>query len=475
MPRRYPRWIIAAMLIGDAVLVNLAFLSAYVVRIELQVLRPVGETYATPLAEYVPLALGLAIVQLGLGWIGGAYNLRRNTTWLDMMGPIVRSVAIAVLLVIVAAFIDVLLLFSRLLIVYNAVLVVMYLGISRAAWGFILGLLRRRGMGVARVLIVGAGEVGLTVLRTIIARPELGFRVVGFVDDHPERGGTDIGAFRALGSIDNIPVILGREPIDEAIITLPWSDHPRIMRIVQVCEARGARPRIVPDLFQLSLSSVDVDDLGGVPLIDMRLPSLRGANVLVKRAFDMVVGIPLMLLALPLVALIALAIKLDSPGPVMFKQVRIGANGRPFEVFKFRSMRHGAESEVEQLRDRNEATGPLFKIKSDPRRTRVGRILRRTSLDELPQFINVLRGEMSLVGPRPPLPSEVDLYKDWQKPRLMARPGMTGLWQVSGRSDLTFDEGVLLDIYYIENWSLLLDLKIMLRTLPKVLAADGAY
>ena len=475
MPRRYPRWITMAMVAGDAALVNLAFLSAYILRIELQVFRPVGETYQTPLADYLPLAAGLTAVQLALFWLGGAYDLRRHTTWLGMMEPIVRGAAVAVLLVIVATFLDALLLFSRLLIVYNAVLVVIYLGVGRVVWGLLLARLRRRGVGVARVLIVGAGEVGRTVLRTIIARPELGFWVVGFVDDHPERSQTDLGAIHALGPIANVSAVLDQETIDEVIITLPWSDHQRILRLVQVCEARGVRPRIVPDLFQLSLTGVDVNDLDGIPLIDMRVPSLSGTNALMKRVVDLVLGIPATLLALPLIAFIAVAIKIDSPGPALFRQTRLGMNSRPFQVYKFRSMRSGAEDEVRQLLDRNEASGPLFKIRDDPRRTRVGRLLRRTSFDELPQLINVLRGEMSLVGPRPPLPSEVDQYKPWHKQRLLARPGMTGLWQVSGRSSLSFDEMVLLDIYYIENWSPLLDVKIILRTVPKVLSGDGAY
>ena len=463
------------MLAGDAVLVNLAFLSAYILRIELQVFRPVGETYQTPLADYLPLAAGLTVMQLALFGLGGAYDLRRNTTWLGMMGPIVQGVALSVLAVIVATFLDALLLFSRLLIVYNAALVVIALGVGRAVWGLALAHLRRRGAGVARVLIVGAGEVGRTVLRTIIARPELGFRVVGFVDDHPERSQTDMGAIRALGPIGNVQAVLDQETVDEVIITLPWSDHQRILGLVQVCEARGVRPRIVPDLFQLSLTSVDVNDLDGIPLIGTRVPSLSGANALVKRIVDLALGVPLTLLSLPLMAVIAAAIKLDSPGPVLFQQVRLGMNGQPFRVYKFRSMRSGAEAEVRQLLDRNEASGPLFKIRDDPRRTRVGRFLRRTSFDEMPQLINVLRGEMSLVGPRPPLPSEVDQYKPWHKQRLLARPGMTGLSQVSGRSDLSFDETVLLDIHYIENWSLPLDAAILLRTIPRVVLGNGAY
>ena len=475
MPRRYPRSITIAMLIGDVLLINLAFLTAYVLRIELQLFRAVDPSFQTPLIEYVPLMVGLTALLLITYWPGGVYNLRRNTTWLDMMAPIARGTLIAVVLVVIATFSNLVLLFSRLLLLYDMILILVFMGISRGVWVLILANLRRRGIGVARALIVGAGEVARTVLRTIIARPELGFQVVGFVDDHPERGGTNIGPFRALGSLDNIPAILEREPVDEVIVTLPWSDHPRILGVVQVCEARGVRPRIVPDLFQLSLSSVDVDDLGGIPLIGMRQPSLRGANALVKRVFDLALGVPLALIVLPLAALIALAIKIDSPGPVMFKQTRVGLHGQHFSCYKFRSMRRTAEEEVEQLRDLNEASGPLFKIRDDPRRTRVGRFLRRISLDELPQLLNVLRGEMSLVGPRPPLPSEVEKYQHWHKQRLLARPGLSGLWQVSGRSDLTFDEMVLLDIYYIENWSLLLDLKILLRTVPKALSGDGAY
>jgi lipopolysaccharide/colanic/teichoic acid biosynthesis glycosyltransferase len=173
--------------------------------------------------------------------------------------------------------------------------------------------------------------------------------------------------------------------------------------------------------------------------------------------------------------IIALAIRLDSPGPAVFKQTRIGKGGKEFMCHKFRSMREGAEAEQEDLLNLNEASGPLFKIKDDPRMTRVGRFLRRLSLDELPQIYNVLRGEMSLVGPRPPLPSEVAQYQDWHKQRLEAPPGMTGLWQVSGRSQLTFDEMCLLDIFYIENYSPMLDLRIMLRTIPAVLLRQGAY
>jgi exopolysaccharide biosynthesis polyprenyl glycosylphosphotransferase len=231
----------------------------------------------------------------------------------------------------------------------------------------------------------------------------------------------------------------------------------------------------VPDLFQLSLNRVDVEDLGGVPVIGLKTASIRGANFLVKRVMDVAIGFILLLVIAPFMLLLALAIKIDSPGQVIFRQKRVGAHGEEFVVFKFRSMREGAEEEKERLLEFNEMNGPLFKMREDPRTTRLGRFLRRSSLDELPQLFNVLRGEMSMVGPRPHTSAEVAQYQSWQRQVLEAPPGMTGLAQVSGRSQLSFDEQCLLDIYYIENWSPALDLKILLRTVPKALSGEGAY
>jgi exopolysaccharide biosynthesis polyprenyl glycosylphosphotransferase len=220
---------------------------------------------------------------------------------------------------------------------------------------------------------------------------------------------------------------------------------------------------------------VDVDDIAGIPLLGVKEATIPRTGRLVKRALDIFVSALALLITSPIMLLIAIVVRLESPGPAIFRQIRVGPRGRPFTIYKFRSMRQGAEEEQAQLRDRNEASGPLFKIKDDPRFTRLGRFLRRASLDELPQFFNVLRGEMSLVGPRPGPPQEVAQYQPWHRQRLEVSPGITGLWQVSGRSDLSFDEMCLLDIYYIENWSLGLDLTILLRTIPRVILGDGAY
>jgi len=259
------------------------------------------------------------------------------------------------------------------------------------------------------------------------------------------------------------------------IITLPWMSYRKIMRLMSQCERANARVRVVPDLFQMAFSRVAVENLNGIPLLGTREPLLRDWQVFLKRVLDVLMASIVLVVLSPVLLIIAVAIRLDSPGPAIFKQRRVGRGGVEFTCFKFRSMFCDAESRVALLRDQNEATGPLFKMRNDPRRTRVGRILRRFSLDELPQFWNVLRGEMSVIGPRPALPSEVKEYAPWHQRRLEVPPGVTGLWQVSGRSDLTFDEMVLLDVYYIENWSPFLDLRILLKTIPTAILGSGAY
>jgi exopolysaccharide biosynthesis polyprenyl glycosylphosphotransferase len=212
-----------------------------------------------------------------------------------------------------------------------------------------------------------------------------------------------------------------------------------------------------------------------VPLIEIREIAFSPAALVLKRVIDLTLSLVGLLVLWPFFLLVGIAIKVDSRGPVFFKQERVGEEHERFQIVKFRTMRKGAERELDDLREVNEADGPIFKIREDPRVTRVGRFLRQTSLDELPQLINVIRGEMSLVGPRPPIPEEVAQYKPWHMKRLAVPPGITGLWQVSGRSELTFDEMVLLDLYYIEHWSPWLDLALLLRTVPKVVAGDGAY
>lgn len=475
MFERYRRLVSLIMALTDVVLINLAFAAAYWVRYDLQWFRAVDPANYAPFRAYIPFALVLTVLLMIAYKLGGVYDQPRSASWLDEVYALFGGTTTGILIIMAITFWFQPLVYSRMMFIWAAGMIVFLLSLSRLIKRWVWESQMRRGLGVDRVLIVGAGEVGRKLMRNIVAQPELGYQVIGFVDDDPEKNRTDIGRFKALGGIDNLPHVVQEEAIDEVIITLPWMYHRKILGIMRQCEREQVRARIVPDLFQLALSRVDIEDLGGIPIIGVKAIRITGWNLAFKRASDIVLSLAGSILLSPLMLLISVAIKLESPGPILFKQVRVGKGGRRFVCYKFRSMRQGAEEERPQLVDLDETVGPTFKIRHDPRCTRLGRFLRRTSLDELPQFYNVLRGEMSLVGPRPAIPLEVEQYQEWHRRRLKVWPGMTGLWQVSGRSQLTFDEMCLLDIYYLENWSPLLDFKIALKTIPTVLAGKGAY
>lgn len=463
-----------ALLIGvDTFLVNLAFALAYYVRYELELFVPVLDAFQAPFSAYTQLQVGYTALMLIFLALNGVYTPQRGGSWFTEVYRIVNATTTVGVIVFATVFFLRPLVYSRAMIMYAIVITIALLSLARLLERAVRSQLRRRGVGVAHVLIVGAGEMGRTVVRTIAARPELGYQIVGFVDDNPSKA--ELGRLKNMGGLEMVEEILRSEPVDEVLITLPWMYQRKITALVRACERFGVRARVVPDIFQLSLSRLDVDDIGGIPLVGIKEAKISRLGRLAKRALDVLVAaLVLLVMAVPML-IIALLIRLESPGPAVFTQTRIGERGRPFSIYKFRSMHLKAEEERDRLRALNQATGPLFKIKDDPRQTRVGRFLRRTSLDELPQFFNVLRGDMSLVGPRPGLPEEVEQYQSWHRQRLEAPQGLTGLWQVSGRSDLTFDEGCLLDIYYIENWSLALDFIIILRTIPRVLLGNGAY
>jgi exopolysaccharide biosynthesis polyprenyl glycosylphosphotransferase len=457
----------------DVILLNLSFALAYYVRYELELFVPLRDEFFAPYIAYLPLQSVYTVLELIFLAVDGAYTPRRGGSWLTEVYRIANATTTVGIILFAAIFFILPPVYSRGMMLEALVITIALLSGARAVRRMVEAQLRKRGVGVVRVIIAGAGETGRAVVRSIVARPELGYQIVGFVDDDP--GTPDLGRFKALGGLDQLDTLIRAEHVGEVIITLPSMYYRKIIEVVRACERQGARARVVPDLFQLSISRVDVDDIAGIPLLGVKEATIPRAGRLMKRAIDIGLSALALLVAAPVMLLVAIVVRLESPGPAIFKQTRIGQRGRPFTFYKFRSMRQGAEEEQAQLLDRNEASGPLFKIKDDPRLTRVGRFIRRSSLDELPQFFNVLRGEMSLVGPRPGPPHEVAQYLPWHRQRLHIPPGITGLWQVSGRSDLTFDEMCLLDIYYIENWSLGLDFTILLRTIPRVILGDGAY
>jgi len=471
----YLRWWPWLAAFADFALILLAFRIAYWLRYDREWIRAVDEVNFVSFGRYMPWALLLTATILFSLKMAGAYNFSNNRSWFDSIYSIMSSTATGVGAIILLFFLYPSYFYSRLIFAYAAILIVILLSLARLLERYARGLLLQHGIGSRRVLIVGLGEVGRTIIRHIVARPELGFVVVGFVDDAPGKMRTDMGRFKALGSTDSLPDLLPNLDVGEIIITLPWIHHKKIMEIMSLSQREHVRTLIVPDIFQLSLSRVHMEDIQGIPLLGIREPSLRGWNLFLKRVVDVLLASFGLVALAPLCLLIALAIKLESRGGALFKQQRVGRNGSQFTVYKFRSMYAGADQDRERLNNLNEADGPLFKIREDPRRTRVGRILRRFSLDEIPQLYNVLRGEMSIVGPRPALPEEVANYEGWHRKRLEVSPGITGLWQTSGRSDISFEEMCLLDIYYVEQWSPSFDVKILLKTLPAVLFGRGAY
>jgi exopolysaccharide biosynthesis polyprenyl glycosylphosphotransferase len=316
------------------------------------------------------------------------------------------------------------------------------------------------------VLIVGANGVGEALATEFASH----YQVVGFVDN-----GSDLEhlqEFPLLGPIAQLEQLVHTHAIDELVIALPASRREQVGRIIARGFHRPVTVKVLPGLHDLLPRRFEVHDVGGRSYIGFT--PVAPVSWL-KRAVDVLLTAGGLVALSPLLLAVMIAIKLDSSGPIFYRQERVGKNGRRFGMLKFRSMVMNADEKLAELRSRNEASGPLFKMRDDPRVTRVGRFIRRWSLDELPQLFNVLRGEMSLVGPRPPLPAEVAQYEDWQHGRLRAVPGLTGLWQVSGRSEVPFHDMVRLDLHYIRSWSLSLDIEIMLRTIPAVLSNRGAY
>ncbi len=463
------------LIVSDAILVILAFYLAWYVRYELQWYRSVDPASYTSFDFYLRISVLAALLIFVAFNIEGSYNLPAGTGFLDEFYRVFNGTTTVTIILMVGNYMFQPAYHSRLVYGIGGVLILIFITISRVLDRYVMGQLRKKGIGAKRALLVGAGESSRRIMRVLLANRSLGYDVVGFLDDDPERGQRNLGPFTGLGPIENLPQALAENHVDEVIITLPWQYHRRIISVLSQCERQNVRARVVPDVLQMSLDRVDVEVLDGIPLLGVKYVAIAGSRFAIKRAVDLVLATIFTLLLSPLMALLAVLIKLDSAGPVFFVQERVGKNGALFRTFKFRSMVVEAETLRHQLAALNEADGPLFKIRDDPRATRVGRYLRRFSLDELPQFFNVLRGEMSLVGPRPALPAEVAAYEPWQRKRLEVMPGITGLWQISGRSNLGFEEMMLLDIYYVENWSPLLDVSIMLRTIPKALMGDGAY
>jgi exopolysaccharide biosynthesis polyprenyl glycosylphosphotransferase len=348
---------------------------------------------------------------------------------------------------------------------------IVYIGTLRALYTNVTGWLLERAGYRRRALLVGSGGHIAEVAHALGGHPRSEREVLGYVSLHPQR----LEGIRSLGSIDGLVEVLGTHGVDEVIIADPDFPEDRTLDLVDRCHQRGVTVHIAPSTMEILVQRAEFMPGASVPLFTLRPPVLEGVEFIAKRAFDLVGSVVLLALLSPVLLVIAAAIKLTSRGPAIYRSVRPGIGCRPFHCLKFRTMKVGADAEQDELEQLNESDGTLFKIRDDPRLTRVGRMLRRFSLDELPQIVNVVRGEMSLVGPRPLPTRDFEKLEEWHKKRYLVLPGITGLWQVSGRSELNSDDLVRLDFLYLERWSILLDLSILVKTIPAVLSRRGAY
>lgn len=472
--RKTSRTVRTFTILTDILLINLAFAWAYVVRYEFEWLLPIQSK--DPYAAFIPQQVILNLILIFTYSQTRVWQRRRGDFWIDEVSRLLYPTFIGLSLMMTYTFLDRPLANSRGLLVWTLLFILLFLSVARWVRRLILGSLYRRGIGIDPALIIGEGEPGRSLIRTLLARPDLGYQTIGYLDAGLEQNNIGSGRIPHLGTWTDLPAIVAKNPALRVLfIALPAGMTQQTSRLIHLAKQYGLRVQVVPDVFQLNLNQVESANMGGIPVLSVREVEISRFGQAVKRVIDLVLVLVGAIPALVLAGMIALAIKLESPGPVLFFQERVGQHGKLFKMIKFRSMVVDADDQKAALLAMNEASGPIFKIKDDPRLTRAGKVIRRLSLDELPQLYNILVGNMTLVGPRPPLPEEVAQYQSWHKQRLEVKGGLTGLWQVSGRSDLTFDEQCLLDIYYIENWSIRLDLQILMMTVPRVLLRHGAY
>lgn len=362
--------------------------------------------------------------------------------------------------------------YSRLVMAFGIVLCALLCFLEKEVAKWMLRKLVLKRVGTARKLMIGCGDFAAAVVEQMKKNPLVAAGLEGMLSLPGERCTAELPY---LGEITDLKRLLIEHGFDEVILAHPSPSEETILQIIYECRKEQVQFELVPPFWHLLRGRVQVEPIGDVRTIAFADLALKGWQRIAKRMMDLILSTMLLIMLSPVFVLIAIAIKLTSSGPVFFLQERIGRNGRKFKMIKFRSMYQDAEKRLQEFLDKSDAKGPIFKMKRDPRITSVGRFLRRFSLDELPQIINVFLGDMSLVGPRPPLEREVTQYERWQLRRIDVTPGMTGLWQVSGRSDLPFDKMVQLDIYYIEHWSIWLDLKLLILTIPAVISGRGAY
>ncbi|MBM2832966.1 MAG: Undecaprenyl-phosphate galactose phosphotransferase [Candidatus Brocadiaceae bacterium] len=448
--------------------------------------------------SYIVLLPTFFIMWGGLFYCLGMYESFRTKQISDILLVIIETTFLGIGFFGSFLFVTKISSISRLQIGYSFFLAALFISIEKIALIKYFHYQRKKGINVRNYLIVGTGKRAQNFINLINEHSEWGINVIGLVDDKSrEHTGASYGIERSgpqnrrnggqartgtlcgrniLGTLDDIPAILHNNVVDEVLFVIPRSWLDRVSKIISyICDVEGIKVSLAADFFDHKLSKAKHSHLGTLPLITFDSTSDKVMQLLIKRLFDISFSTIVLILLLPVFLISAVVIKITTKGAVIFSQQRSGLNGRRFTLYKFRTMFVNAESQLKELLEHNEMKGPVFKMQNDPRVTNVGKYLRKFSIDELPQFWNVLKGDMSIVGPRPPIPAEVDKYDSWQRRRLCMRPGITCIWQVSGRNNIIdFNEWMNLDLQYIDDWSIWLDFRILLRTIPVVLFGKGA-
>jgi exopolysaccharide biosynthesis polyprenyl glycosylphosphotransferase len=468
---RHNRLIGRLFLLSDFLLALASFALAREIRAHLP-----GEQPLYPLSHYPGIVPLTVLLWLAVGLMAGIYREIEEKDLRRVFGDPLKVSLVSIIVLFAVVFALRLEIVSRLLLGIYAVIDFLLMVVSRLlAWRFGAPL-RRSVSGFRNFLLVGDGPDAAEIARTLEANESRGLRLFGFVRVHSratEALPPGLGKAYPMVGLPELPELLRRQVIDEVIFAVPQQDLEALEVAFRVCEEEGVKTRVLLSFFPQSVSKVYLERLGAMPLLTFS-PTPEEEVLLLKRVLDFVMALVALVVLSPLLLALAVLVKLTSRGPVLFSQMRCGLGGRRFTLYKFRSMRADADLLREELEALNEVDGPVFKIRNDPRCTPMGRFMRKFSLDELPQLVNILKGDMSFVGPRPPLPEEVEKYERWQRRRLRMQPGLTCLWALEGRSKLSFRRWMELDLEYIDHWSLSLDWKILLKTIPIVLVGRGA-
>ncbi len=474
-----------ALVLVDALAVTAAFAGSYLLR------RRVGPDFLAGVlprglsgvieagdvrldSTLVMFFIGLPAWLLMLRW-AGVYRAMRLRRYPQLLAMLLRAGLAVSLILGTVLFLSKARFVSRLFFIFFAASSLLVLAAEKSLVYAAMHFLRRRGLNSRRLLLVGTGPRAAGFAARLRHHPQWGLEIRGVIDDQPGRGVTRVEGIPVVGGLGDIPAALHADPVDEVVFVVPRSRLSACEFALKDCETEGIPANVALDLFDMKLARPSITELEGVPLLRFDTRVAGEGPLLVKRMMDVVLsGLGLVLLS-PLLLGTALAIRLTSPGPALFRQERLGLHGRRFVLYKFRTMRSGAHDELSRVDSVAEMDTPEFRRRKTAWMTPLGRVLRKLSIDELPQLVNVFAGQMSLIGPRPTVPDEAQKYETWQRRRFSMKPGITCLWQVMGRNKIGFEDWMRLDLEYLDRWSLWLDVKILLRTIPTVLFGIGAY